>query len=164
MTLTLIGMPGAGKSTVGVVLAKTLGYDFIDTDLVIQRQMKARLPELIDRNGIEGFIDLENRILSGVEADDAVIATGGSAVYGDEAMRHFAALGPVIYLKLSCEELSPRLGNLARRGVVMRNGNTLQELFDERAPLYEKYATHTVEVGRQNLTQVVEAITRAVGL
>ncbi len=164
MNLTLIGMPGAGKSTVGVVLAKTLGMDFIDTDLVIQRTMNARLYELIDSYGTEGFIELENRILSGIEAENAVIATGGSAVYGEDAMRHFASMGDIVYLRLPCEALVPRLGDLSRRGVVMRKGSTLQELYAERAPLYEAHAAHTVDVDGRSLTQVVAAVAHAAGL
>ena len=129
--IVLIGMPGVGKSTVGVILAKVLGYHFVDADLVIQEQ--------------EGFIAVENRINSQIEEEKAVIATGGSVVYGKEAMRHLSEIGTIIYLKLGYEELDRRLNNLQGRGVVLRKGQNLKELYEERIPLYEKYADLTVE-------------------
>ena len=118
----LIGMPGCGKSTVGVVLAKALGMDFIDADLVIQRSAGKRLSALIDELGDEGFRQLENRVNAGIEAENTVIATGGSVVYGQEAMEHLRAIGQVIYLQLSYEQIEERLGDLHARGVTIKPG------------------------------------------
>ena len=113
--VTLIGMPGAGKSTVGVVLAKVLGYRFVDSDLVIQEQAGRLLHELITELGDEGFLELENKVNAGIEAERSVIATGGSVVYGREAMEHLRDISTVVYLRLSCESLTERLGDLHER-------------------------------------------------
>ena len=156
--LILIGMPGCGKSTVGVVLAKALGLDFVDSDLVIQREMGAKLSQLIDQHGDEGFRAIENRINAALTAQDSVIATGGSVVYGEEAMRHLKEIGTVIYLKLSCEAIEDRLGDLHARGVTIKPGWTLRDLYNERVPLYEKWADVTVDCERLRLREVVEYI------
>ena len=148
--LVLIGMPGVGKSTIGVILAKVLGYDFVDTDLVIQQQEGRLLREIIEEKGVDGFLAVENRVNSQLEKERCVIATGGSAVYGKEAMRHLAQRGTVIYLKLGYEKLTERLDNLQGRGVVLRKGQSFKDLYEERIPLYEKYADVTVE--ETNLT------------
>ena len=146
--IILIGMPGAGKSTLGIVLAKILNYRFLDADLLIQQQCDKTLQKLIDACGPDGFIQVENDVLSEIEADRTVIATGGSAVYSDEAMKHLASIGTVVYLKISYEQLVHRLSDLQERGVVLKGGigMSLRELFDERKPLYEKYAEVTVDV------------------
>lgn len=154
----LIGMPGSGKSTVGVVLAKRLGYHFLDTDLLIQEQEGKLLYQLIEELGEAGFLMLENKINASVSAEKTVIATGGSAVYGKEAMEHFGKLGVVVYLKQSCEELEERLGDLHRRGVVLKQGYTLTDLYNERVPLYEQYADLTIECSGKELRCVVEEI------
>ena len=133
--IILIGMPGSGKSTVGVVLAKKLGFQFIDSDLVIQEQSGKLLYQLIEELGEAGFLVLENKINAQIQADKSVIATGGSAVYGEEAMRHFKKTGTVVYLKLPYEELEVRLGDLHKRGVVIKKGSSLRELYEERTPL-----------------------------
>ncbi|HBN57052.1 MAG TPA: shikimate kinase, partial [Lachnospiraceae bacterium] len=133
-------MPGAGKSTVGVVLAKVLGYRFLDSDLEIQEQTGKLLYELIEEYGDEGFLRLENQVNAGLTVRRSVIATGGSAVYGKEAMEHLRDISTVVYLRLSCESLKERLGDLHRRGVVLKPGQTLQDLMDIRCPLYETYA------------------------
>lgn len=138
--VTLIGMPGVGKSTLGVVLAKVLGYQFLDADLLIQKQEKRRLYEIIDEEGTDGFMEIENRVNASIDAECTVIATGGSVVYCEEAMNHLKSIGKVVYLKLSLEELSKRLGNLKGRGVLLKDGQTLKDLYEERVPLYEKYA------------------------
>lgn len=146
--VVLIGMPGAGKSTLGVVLAKILGYEFIDADLLIQGKLDKTLQKIIDACGPDGFIEVENEVLCTLSATHTVIATGGSAVYSDEAMRHLSSIGTVVYLKVSYEELESRLGGLHERGVVMKNGMgmSLADLYEERSPLYDKYADLTIDI------------------
>lgn len=156
--IVLIGMPGAGKSTVGVVLAKRRGLRFLDSDLVIQDTYGKLLHELIEENGAEGFWELEGTVNAGLEVHRCVIATGGSAVYHAGAMEHLCAIGTVVYLKLSCEEIEKRLGDLNARGVTIRKGQTLQELYAERTPLYERYANMTVECDNLSLWEIVEHI------
>lgn len=156
--IILIGMPGAGKSTVGVVLAKKLGYRFIDSDLVIQEKYGKLLYQLIEERGEAGFLMLENEINASITAEGAVIATGGSAVYGKEAMRHFREIGQIVYLKLPFEELEQRLGDLHERGVVLKKGYTLRDLYEERIPLYEKYADITIACEGKDIRSVMEEI------
>ena len=143
--LVLIGMPASGKSTVGVILAKVLGYGFIDTDILIQRAQKKRLAQIIQEVGVDGFLEVENRVNASVEADHCIIATGGSAVYGKDAMRHFKEIGHIMYLKTDYETIRKRLGNIRQRGVALREGQTLRDLYDERTVLYEKYADTVIE-------------------
>ncbi len=154
----LIGMPGVGKSTIGVVLAKNMGYRFLDSDLVIQEQEGKLLHEIIEENGTDGFLAIENRINASIETDKAVIATGGSAVYGEKAMKHFKEIGVVIYLKLPYEELVERLGDLHQRGVALKAGQSLQDLLDERTPLYEKYADVTIDCNGKQIREIVVEI------
>ena len=154
--IILIGMPGSGKSTVGVVLAKKLGYGFIDSDLVIQERCGKLLHDLIQENGIEGFWEIENRVNASLSPEKSVIATGGSAIYGREAMEHLREIGRVIYLKLPCQEVEERLGDLSARGVTLRPGQTLEELYRERTPLYEKYAHSVIDCCGKRLREVVE--------
>ena len=156
--IILIGMPGAGKSTVGVVLAKRLGFRFVDSDLVIQEQTGKLLYQLIEEEGEAGFLMLENKINASIEAENTVIATGGSAVYGQEAMAHFGNIGTRVYLKLSYEELKERLGDLHERGVVLKEGFTLLDLYKERSPLYEKYADITIDCEGKSIRGIVEEI------
>lgn len=146
--IILIGMPGAGKSTLGVVLAKILNYSFIDADLLIQSQCDKTLQKIIDACGPDGFIEVENEVLCTLSADQSVIATGGSAVYSDEAMKHLSNIGTVVYLQVSLKELENRLGGLYERGVVMKDGigMSLNALYEERIPLYEKYAEVTIDI------------------
>ena len=159
--VTMIGMPGAGKSTVGVVLAKVLGYRFLDSDLEIQEQTGKLLHELITELGDEGFLRLEEQVNAGLRADRSVIATGGSAVYGEAAMAHLREISTVVYLKLSCESLKERLGDLHERGVVLKPGQTLRDLMEIRTPLYERYAHVTIEAEGRDIRQIVGAITDA---
>ncbi len=156
--ITLIGMPASGKSTVGVLLAKRLGYQFIDSDLVIQQKEGRLLKEIIAAEGLDGFIQVENRINSQIEGGRAVIAPGGSVIYGREAMEHLSAIGTVVYLKLSYEALCRRLGNLVDRGVVLREGMTLRDLYQERIPLYEKYADVVIDETGKNSGAVVDLL------
>lgn len=160
--IILIGMPGAGKSTVGVVLAKRLGYAFVDSDLVIQEKYDRLLHDLIEEYGTEGFRELENEVNSGINVQRSVIATGGSAVYGREAMEHFRKIGTVVYLKLPYEEIAERVGDLDARGVSMMPGQTLEELYKERTPLYEKYAHITINCEGKMLRELVAEVERKV--
>ena len=156
--ITLIGMPGAGKSTIGVVLAKVLGYQFLDSDLLIQKQEKRRLSEIIEEEGYIGFKDVENRVNASIEAENTVIATGGSVVYCEEAMEHLKSIGTVVYLKLSLNALSKRLGNLKGRGVLLREGQNLTDLYEERTPLYEKYADIVIDEEGKDLEASLEIL------
>lgn len=156
----LIGMPGAGKSTVGVVLAKKLGYSFMDSDLIIQKQTGKLLHQLIEERGEAGFLVLENEINAALNPEHCVIATGGSAIYGQEAMEHLKKTGSVVYLRLPFEELEDRLGDLHQRGVVLKEGFTLLDLYKERIPLYEKYADFTIDCDQKRIREIVEEISR----
>ena len=156
--ITLIGMPGAGKSSIGVVLSKVLGYQFIDSDLLIQKAEKRTLSKIIADEGTEGFKAIENRVNASIQVENTVIATGGSVVYCDEAMQHLKSEGVVVYLKISLELLSRRLGNLKGRGVVLKEGQTLASLYDERVPLYEKYADLIIDCNGKMLRDVVAEI------
>ncbi|TCL60496.1 shikimate kinase [Kineothrix alysoides] len=141
----LIGMPGSGKSTIGVVLAKRLGYRFVDSDLVIQERTGKLLHQIIEEKGIDGFIRVENEVNESLDMEKTVIATGGSAVYGKEAMVHFKSIGTIVYLRLSCESVADRLGDLNERGVAVRQGQTLEDLYEERVPLYQRYADIVID-------------------
>lgn len=153
--IILVGMPGAGKSTVGVVLAKRLGYGFVDSDLVIQERFGKKLHQLISEHGVEGFWEIENQVNASLNEENCVIATGGSAIYGQEAMEHFREIGTVVYLKLSLREIAKRLGDLKARGVTLKEGQSLKDLYKERVPLYEKYAHLTIRCDRKMIRNVV---------
>lgn len=156
--ITLIGMPAAGKSTVGVLLAKRLGYSFIDVDIVIQEKEKKLLKEIIESEGIDGFMEVENRVNAELNAEHAVIAPGGSVIYGKEAMEHLKAIGTVVYLKISYEELTNRLGDIVDRGVVLKEGMSLKDLYDERVRYFEKYADITIDEEYKSLGTVVDEL------
>ena len=156
--IVLIGMPGVGKSTVGVILAKVLGYQFVDSDLVIQREEKKLLKDIIAEVGAEGFIQVENRINASLQVCDSVIATGGSVVYGVEAMAHLKEIGTVVYLSLPYEEIAKRLSDIKGRGVVLRDGQNLRDLYEERTLLYEKYADIIVDETGLDVEETIEAI------
>lgn len=156
--LILIGMPGAGKSTVGVVLAKRLGYRFVDSDLVIQERSGKLLHEMIEELGVEGFWRAEEEVNASLDTDHAVIATGGSAIYGEKAMEHLKTMGTIVYLQLGYEELKERLGDLNERGVTLKPGQDLFSLLAERTPLYEKYAQLTIACAGKSIREIVEEI------
>lgn len=156
--IVLIGMPGAGKSTVGVVLAKHEGFGFLDSDLVIQEKTGLLLHEIISREGDEGFRQVENRVNASLQVRHTVIATGGSVIYGREAMQHLRRIGTVVYLKLSCPSIAERLGDLKERGVTLKKGQTLQQLYDERVPLYERYADITIDCEEKSIREIVAEI------
>lgn len=138
--IVLIGMPGCGKSTIGVVLAKVMGYKFIDSDLLIQERENRLLSEILEEDGPDRFNEIENQINASIDTDKSVIATGGSVIYGKEAMEHLRTIGVVIYIRLPYKEIEDRLGDLFERGISMKNDQTLKGLYDERSPFYEKYA------------------------
>lgn len=164
--LILIGMPGVGKSCIGVVLAKALGMSFLDSDIVIQEQTGHTLSEIIREVGREGFLRLENEINARIAADNTVIATGGSVVYGPAAMAHFQEIGTIVYLAIDCAHLEERLGDLDARGVIHDAGQTLQDIYNERVGLYEKYADLTVweDAAWIEFEDVIEDIRRQLGL
>lgn len=156
--IVLIGMPGVGKSTVGVILAKVLGYQFVDSDLVIQKEEGKLLKEIIAEVGPEGFIEVENRVNARLQVENSIIATGGSVVYGKEAMEHLKEIGTVVYLSLPYEEINKRLSDIKGRGVVLRNGQTLKDLYEERTLLYEKYADVRIDETGLNVEATIDAI------
>jgi len=159
--IILIGMPSAGKSSAGVVLAKALGKSFLDADLLIQEQEGELLQSILNTRGIEAFLDLEGDVLASIQCSNTVIAPGGSSIYRDHAMQHLRELGAVVYLQLSLEEVERRLNNLSSRGVALRPGETLADLYNFRVPLYEKYAHITIPCDGQDLGETVAAIRAA---
>ena len=156
--IVLIGMPGAGKSTIGVLLAKSMLMDFVDTDLLIQKKCSESLCGIIAAKGIDEFLKIENDVICESAFENSVVATGGSAVYGEEAMAKLRADGVAVYLKLSPEELVRRIDNIHTRGIAMKDGTSIADLYAERAPLYEKYADITVDCEGLTPEQCVEAI------
>ncbi len=163
--IILIGMPASGKSTAGVLLAKAIGYGFIDTDLLIQNRERALLCDIIREKGSEEFLRIEEEVNAELWAEHCVISTGGSVIYGEKAMAHLKELGVVVYLKLGEPALEKRLKNIFRRGVVMRTpGETVAQLYAERVPLYEKYADITVDCENHTVEETVQAIAEAVSL
>ncbi len=162
MSLILIGMPSSGKSTVGVILAKRLGLKFLDSDLLIQEKSGELLYEIIEKRGADGFIALESEVNASISDTAAVIATGGSAVYGEDGMKNLATLGKIVYLNISYPDMVERLGDYEHRGIVLKNGSTLLDMYNERAALYERYADVTVCVNSRDISRTVEEIIKAV--
>lgn len=156
--LILTGMPACGKSTLGVVLAKTLGMKFVDTDLLIQEVENCKLQEIIDERGMQEFLRIEEKVLSEIEAENSIISTGGSAVYSDKAMKHLGSIGDVVYIKLSLDEIERRLNNIKTRGIAMKPGETLADLYNMRVPLYEKYADITIETEGMGIEESIEVL------
>lgn len=156
--IIFIGMPASGKSTVGVVVAKRLGYEFIDTDLLIQKQEKKLLKEIIAEVGNGGFLEIENQVNRDVNPEKAVISPGGSVVYCKEAMEHFKEIGTIVYLKVSYETINQRISNAKNRGVVLKEGQTLKDLYDERTALFEKYADHIVWEEGLDLEETIDKV------
>lgn len=160
--VTLIGMPGSGKSTVGVVLAKTLGYGFLDADLLIQARQGALLQELLDRFGLDAFLDMERDAIRSIACRRTVIAPGGSCVLRPDAMEHLKGLGRVLYLRLSFPELEHRITDLESRGIAFAPGQGLREVYDQREPLYRRWADLTVDADGQSLKETLAAVTHAI--
>lgn len=164
--IVFIGMPGSGKSTIGVVLAKILNFEFVDVDLVIQQRADKTLQRLIDSLGSEGFIEIENQVLQSLDFRHTIISTGGSAVYSEGALDHLARGGVVVYLQVSLPELTERLADFSERGVVMRGEGamSLEALYDERVPLYEQHADVTVDINGLTITEAANKVRAALGL
>ncbi len=160
--LVFIGMPAVGKSTVGIVVAKRLGMQFIDTDLLIQEREGKLLREILAEKGQSGFLEIENQVNLAVDPENAVISPGGSVVYCREAMEHYKKIGTVVYLKASYQTIKRRIRNPKRRGVVLREGQTLRNLYDERAPYFEKYADITVCEDGCRIEETIENVLNAV--
>ncbi|WP_425756497.1 shikimate kinase [Ihubacter sp. rT4E-8] len=161
--IILVGMPSCGKSTVGVVLAKTVNKGFVDTDLLIQQREKKTLQEIINSSGNEYFHQVEESVLLDFEGEDCVIATGGSAIYFDRAMEKFKEKGVIIYLQVTLDTVFERLSNIKTRGVTLEKGQTLADLYEQRVPLYEKHADVTVVCDGCTVEEVVEKIVAAQG-
>lgn len=162
--IVLIGMPSSGKSTAGVLLAKTIGFGFIDCDLLIQGEENALLSEIIEKEGVEGFLKIEERVNAGLFVDRCVIATGGSVCYLPRAMEHLKSIGKVVYLEIGEGEAEKRIPNFVKRGVVMRDHvDNLRDLYRQRAPLYERYADVTVRCDELSVADTVAAIAKATG-
>lgn len=159
--IVLTGMPGAGKSTVGVLLAKSFLMDFVDTDLIIQRECQKALCDIINEEGTESFIRLEEEIILKQQFSNTVIATGGSVVYGEMAMEKLSRDGIIVYLRVSLPELTKRLGDITTRGIAMKKSESLEELFIERSPLYEKYAHISVDCTNKTVEECVKSIYRS---
>lgn len=159
--IILIGMPGVGKSTLGVILAKLIGYRFIDTDLIIQDECGMLLKSIIENEGVDGFIKTENRICASVNAEKSVIATGGSAVYGKEAMEHFRRIGTVVYLDQDFSVIEKRLSDIKGRGVVLHEGQSLFDLYRERDPLYRENAHVICKMTDGSVEDNVNAVLKA---
>ena len=161
--ITLIGMPASGKSSVGVVLAKRLGKKFVDTDIVIQEKYGKLLKELIEEHGDEGFIEIEDEVNAGLDLDNSIISPGGSVVYGEKAMQHLKEISVIIYLELSYTAIKSRLGDLRERGITLKEGQRLKDLYLERVPLYEKYADITVNEMKKSLAKTIDEICERLG-
>ena len=161
--IILIGMPGAGKSTVGVILAKTLGMNFIDTDIMVQERAGRLLQKIIDAEGPAGFLAIEEMTICSLHGENAVIATGGSVVLSRKSMEHLKEDGVVVYLAISFAEMEKRLRNITTRGIVLPAGQGLRDMYDQRVPLYRKYADITRECSGEDFEGVVEELVRRLG-
>lgn len=162
--IVLIGMPGVGKSTAGVVAAKLAGFQFLDTDLVIMQRDGRLLRDIIEQDGVEGFLAIENKVNASIDVSNTIIATGGSVIFGAEAMAHLADIGTIVYLRASYETVASRVTELKGRGVAMKPRQTLRDIYDERKALYEKFADRIIDVDTQSIestAQHLAAITRA---
>lgn len=156
--ITLIGMPASGKSSVGVVLAKRLGKNFVDVDIVIQEKYGMKLKDIIEKYGDDGFRKIEEEVNAGIAVQNSIISPGGSVIYGKKAMQHLSKISNIIYLELSYNAIKSRLGDLKERGVSLKPGQTLRGLYKERVPLYERYAHITVNEMKKSINAIVDEI------
>ncbi|MEZ3435109.1 MAG: shikimate kinase [Lachnospiraceae bacterium] len=156
--IIFIGMPAVGKSTVGVIVAKRLGYRFVDADILIQEKEGKLLKDIIAEKGIEGFLEIEDRVNAEIDVSRAVIAPGGSVVYCENAMKHYKEIGTVVYLQISFDIINSRLKNAKKRGVVLKNRQTFKDLYEERTALFEKYADVTICEDGLDLEETVDRI------
>ena len=156
--IILIGMPGVGKSTAGVVAAKLAGYQFLDSDLLIMQQEGRLLREIIAQNGVEGFLSIENRVNASIRTHNTVIATGGSVIFGEGAMFHFSTIGTIVYLRATYETIASRVSDLVGRGVAVKSGQTLREIYEERKGLYENFAEYTIDVDNLSIEATAQEI------
>lgn len=161
--IVLIGMPGAGKSSLGVILAKVLGFRFIDADILIQEREGRLLKDIIKEEGLDGFIQIENEVNASILTNHTVIATGGSVIYGEAAMEHLSSIGIIVYLKLDYQTIANRLGNIRQRGVVLKAGQDLEGLYKERCPLYERYADLIINCENMDIEATLATIVEKVG-
>lgn len=159
--IVLIGMPGSGKSTLGVLLAKALGMDFIDTDILVQQQENNLLQNIIDTRGIDEFLQIEEDVLSNLKVKGCIISTGGSAVYSHKAMSTLKENGTIVYLHTTYREVRKRIKNITTRGIVVKSGNTLKNAYDERLPLYEKYSDIIIKCSNKTIESCVAEILEA---
>lgn len=160
--ITMIGMPSSGKSTVGVLLAKRLGFSFVDVDIVIQEKEGRLLKEIIADEGMDGFLKVEERVNAELDTSLSVIAPGGSVIYGEKAMEHLKEISEVVYLKMSYEEMEKRIGNVVDRGVALKPGFTLRDLYNERVPYYEKYADIVIDEEGKTAGETVDELRRII--
>ena len=162
--IILIGMPGAGKSTVGVLLAKALKKPFIDTDLLIQQRENSFLQEIINGRGIDEFIRIEEEVVLGIDAADHIIATGGSVIYSENSIRHLKSIGVMVFLNLKLYQLEKRLKNISTRGIAMKSGQTISGLYSERQPLYKKHSEIEIDCSRKHIETIVSEIINKTGI
>ncbi|MDF1615865.1 shikimate kinase [Petrocella sp. FN5] len=158
MNIILIGMSGAGKSTLGILLAKAIGKEFLDTDLLIQKKTGALLQNTINQQGIKAFLDIEEKVIMSMKVENTVIATGGSVIYSKAAMNHLKKLGRIVYLYVPFDEIENRVNNIKSRGIIMRKGRSLKDVYDERTPLYNHYCDTVVDCSLKDVEACVEAI------
>ncbi len=158
MNLTMIGMPSCGKSTIGVMLAKLMAMGFLDVDILIQERTGKKLKDIIEEEGNDGFQKIEGDIAAGIDVKNTIIAPGGSICYEDWAMEHLKGISKIIYLKISCDDMESRIGDVKDRGVSMPEGFTLADLYEERAPLYEKYADVIIDEAGKTPQDIVKEI------
>lgn len=156
--IVMIGMPGSGKSTLGLALAEQIGYTFVDVDRVIEAETGKLLKEIIAEQGDDGFLKVEEEINASLQAERTVFAPGGSVIYGPKAMEHLKEIATIVYLKVPFEELERRLGNLQERGVVLKDGMTLRDLYNERSPYYDRYAEVIMDETGKDFEQTVKAL------
>ena len=156
--IILIGMPGVGKSTLGRTLAEKIKYNFIDTDILIQEKVGKPIPQIIKEKGIDNTLQIEDEITSKIKVEKSVIATGGSVVYGKKAMENLKKIGKIIYLKQNFETINKRIDNIGERGIIIRKNQTLKDLYEERIPLYEKYADIIIEEGNLSIEETLQVL------